>query len=346
MNYSVFIAVTVSVILLLCLAIVIYFQIYKRNINKALSNGGKPKHLIEPYKIVFVLIVMLVSVSIAVTSAAGLLNSNRYFQSERNFAQSISARTVYLNCSFAGEKIRRANAEDIDSISDILTQKYPARKFNVIAVYNCHGVMIDGHSVNLFAVDEKYCSFLGLDEMRDGAIYSDFDVSEKIELEICVTKTVGNGYESDRLERLTLNAENKIAENSLAAAVCEQELMPSASEGTAYFVNMNTFYDIASILLDKRIDNSDSLSKYEGLAGVCGIYICTESLSMVSPVSTALTSQGYNAYAIDDTFDNFEKAVRVSFIAFILSSVGLICLSAVNVYLTVKAVGKVGKSKG
>ena len=51
MNLALYITIATVIVLLLCLSVFIYFQIYKKNINKALKDKtANPKHMIEPYK--------------------------------------------------------------------------------------------------------------------------------------------------------------------------------------------------------------------------------------------------------------------------------------------------------
>ncbi|MBQ2774705.1 MAG: hypothetical protein IJF40_02285 [Clostridia bacterium] len=343
MSFSLFIIVTVSIILFLCLAVVIYFQIYKKNINKALSeNGNKPKHMIAPYKLVFVLIVFLLSFSITVTSVSGLLYSKEYFQFEKDTIENMENRIVYVDYSFKDNDIRALNSSDIDRIKQILSEKYSDKNIGVIPVYSsCSGITLNNQHVNLFAIDEENCAFLGLSEMQDNTAYFLNEKTDEAELGISVTQIVDNGFVSDRLEYLTLKAKDGVLDKSLVSVIQKENMTPSMLEEPICFVNMNTFYDITSILLDTEISGVADLDNYNELVALEGVYICVDGLSRVSSVSSALTQQNYKAYAPVDAFEDFEKTISTIFTVFILSSVGLVCLSAVNIYLILKAVNKI-----
>ncbi|MCM1364445.1 MAG: hypothetical protein NC122_09380 [Faecalibacterium sp.] len=336
MNLSPFIIVALLFVFLLFLIILIYFQIYKKNINKVLSEKeNKPKHMLEPYKLMFILIVLLISASITVTSIAGLMYSDSYFQNENDF----NSRTVYVDFLIDDNQIKKLDFADAENINDILTEKYRVHKCSVIPVYTCIGVTMN-EKVNLFAIDEKYCSFLGLKEMVTGTVYSSNELAENIELEINVTKMMNDGgFLSDKLEHITLKTNSQISDNSLET-VLKRNLTPSTQKMPTLFINMETFYNITSLLVDEKINNENDFASFGEIIYLEGIYIYADSLSLVSPINTTLSMNGYNAYALEDSFDNFEKAISTTFKIFICASSGLIFLSAVNIYLTIRAINK------
>ena len=336
MNFLPFIITAIVIVILLCLIVLIYFQIYKKNINKALSEMNKPKHMLEPYKLVFVLIVLLISASITVTSIAGLLYSNKYFQREKSF----NSHTVYVNYLYENGSGKKVDSSDTERLKSILLKKYPNHNFDIIPIYTCMGVLMNGKSVNLFAVDEKFCSLLGLKEMHTDTAYSSTKLPNTVKLDISVTKIVEGGFESNKLEHLELKTALGVSEELLSSAV-KQNSMPSMQEEPFVFVNMETFYEITSLLLDEKIESENDFSDYNELVFLRGIYVYSDRLSFASPVSTALSKENYNAYVLEDLFENFEKAISTTFKVFILSSASLVFLSAVNIYLTFRAIGKI-----
>ncbi len=347
MNISIPIIIAISVILLLCLAVFVYLKIYKKNINKALSeDGSKPKQMMSPHKLVFVLIVFLVSFSITVTSVAGLLYSKEYFSYEKAIAEDIASRTIFVDCNFENTSIRKMNHSDVDRIRNMISAKYPGRNINTIPVYDFNsGIYLDGSLVNLFAIDEKNCSFLGLNEMQDNTAYFLDKKMNKAEFDICVTKIVDGGFVSDKLEHLTLDAKGGVSEESLVSVIKKENMMPSEFEDPVCFVNMNTFYKMASIMLDADISGVSDLGDYSELAELEGVYICVDSLSCLSSVLSVLVEQKYNAHAPIDAFGDYEKTISTTFTIFILSSVGLVCLSAVNIYLVLRTSNQLKKKR-
>lgn len=343
MNFSMFILITVVAVLVLCLGVFIYFQVYKKNINKALNgNISKPKHMIEPYKIVFVMIVFLVSLAITLTSAAGLIYSKNYFSYERDTAENMASRTVYTDYNFENDDLRRVNSSDIERIRQILVQKFPGRNINVIPVYSiCSGIYLNGTHVNLFAFPKEYCSFFGLDKMQENTAYFYNAEEGKAEFQISVTKIVDNGFVSDKLENITFEAKNGVSKKSLLSVIEEENMTPSTREDPICFVTMDSFYKIASIMLETEVESEIELDEYSALISLEGIYICSDKLSSVNSISSILVQQNYNAYAPIDTFGDFEESISNIFIVFILSSVALICLSAVNIFITVKTAKRI-----
>ena len=343
MNFSLFILITVGAVFFLCLGVYVYFQIYKKNINKALNNNiNKPKHMLEPYKVVFVLVVFFVSLAITLTSVAGLIYSKNYFRYERDTAENMASRTVYVDYSFENDNLRCVNSSDIGKINQIIAQKYPGRNINVIPVYSaCSGIYLNDEHVNLFAFPKEYSSFFGLDQMQDNTAYFYNAEKSKAEFQICVTKIVDNGFVSDKLENLTFEAKNGVSKKSLFSVIEEENMTPSMREDPICFVTMESFYKIVSIMLETEINNETRLDEYNALIPLESIYICSDKLSSVNSISSTLVQQNYNAYAPIDTFGDFEESISNSFIVFILSSVALIFLSAVNIYITIKTVKRI-----
>ncbi len=145
MRFSSVVLITAAVILLLCLGVFIYLQIYKKHINRALQGGTQEtKRMIAPYKLVFVLIVFLVSSAIALTSVSGLIYAKNYFKYEKGTAENISGRTVFVDYSFESGTLRGVNTADAENIKQILTKKYPYKNINVIPVYRvCGGIYLN-----------------------------------------------------------------------------------------------------------------------------------------------------------------------------------------------------------
>ncbi len=343
MKISLFAVVTVFVVLLLCLMVFVYFQIYKKNINKALdSSCEKPRQMIEPYKIVYVLVVFLVSVAITVTGVAGLMYSEDYFQYEKDTMENEASRTVYINYHVESDGPRIVDSTDAETIKQIISQKYPAQSMEVIHVYGVNGgLFLNGRPVNIFAIPKEYSSFVGLDKMEDDTVYFNNEEYNQIEFQISVTKIVDGGFVSDKLEKMTFKAEKGISDKSLIATIKRENMTPSALEDPMCFVTMDTFYNIASVLVESEINSDKDLDKYKGVISTEGIYICVDRLSYVNSVSSTLIQQNYNAYAPIDAFEDFEKNISESFIILILSSVGLVVLSSVNIYFTIRTVKRI-----
>ncbi len=343
MNLALYITITTVIVLLLCLSVFVYFQIYKKNINKALNDkAGKPKHMIEPYKIVFVLVVFFVSLGITFTSVAGFMYSKDYFEYEKNTTENMAGRTIYVDYSFENVNLHRVNSADTVRIEQIITQKYPGRNIDIIPVYTfSSGVYLEDKRVNVYAIPKEFCSFLGLTEMQNDTAYFYNEEISQANFEICVTKIVENGFVSDKLEKLTFEAKNGASDKSLVSIIEKENMTPSMKEDPICFVTLNSFFKMASIMLETDIKNEADLDKYSELATLKGIYICCDKLSLVNSVSSTLVQQNYNAHTPIDTFGSFEKVLPNIFLVFILSSAGLVLISSVNIYLTIRTIKRI-----
>lgn len=343
MNLALYIAIVTTIVLFLCLIVFVYFQVYKKNINKALTDDtSKPKRMIEPYKIVFVLVVFLVSLGITFTSVAGFMYSKDYFEYEKNITENMTGRTVYVDYSFENVNLHRVNSSDTEKIEQIITQKYPGRNIDIIPVYAfTSGIYLENKRVNVYAIPKEFCSFLGLSEMQNDTAYFYNEEISQANFEICVTKIIENGFVSDRLEKLTFEAKNGVSDKSLVSIIEKENMTPSMREDPICFVTLDSFYKMASIMLETDINSEADLDKYSELATLKGIYICCDRLSLVNSVSSTLVQQSYNAHTPIDTFGDFERVLPNIFLVFILSSTGLVLISAVNIYLTIRTVKRI-----
>ncbi len=332
--------ITVAVVLFLCLFVFVYFHIYKKNINKALSEGAQsPRRMLEPYKIVFVFVVFLVSFAISVTGVAGLMYSKEYFKYEKDTVENMANRTLYIDSCTENGTYRKVTADDAEQIKQILTQKYPGKSISVIPVYGVNsGIYMDGRPVNVYAIPEEHSSFLGLSGMdKDVAYFSNKDIDNAV-FDICVTKIVDGGFVSDKTEKLTLDAQSGVSEKSIVSTIQKETMTPSALEDPTCFVTMETFYRIASMLVECEITTTEDLQNARGIIESRGIYICVDSLSHISSVASELVKLNYNAYAPEDAFEDFESAISAAFIVFILLSIALVCLSATNIFITIRTI--------
>lgn len=343
MNLALYITIATVIVLLLCLSVFVYFQIYKKNINKALNDKtGKPKHMIEPYKIVFVLIVFLVSLGITFTSVAGFMYSKDYFEYEKNTTENMAGRTIYVDYSFENVNLHRVNSEDTERIEQIITQKYPGRNIDIIPVYTfTSGIYLENERVNVYAIPKEFCSFLGLSEMQNDTAYFYNEEISLANFEISITKIVEGGFVSDKLEKLTFEAKSGVSDKSLVSIIEKENMTPSMREDPICFVTLDSFCKMASMMLETGIKSEVDLDKYSELTTLKGIYICCDRLSLVNSISSTLVQQSYNAHTPIDTFGSFEKVLPNIFLVFILSSTGLVLISAVNIYLTIRTIKRI-----
>ncbi|MDE6110858.1 MAG: hypothetical protein K2F65_02955, partial [Eubacterium sp.] len=291
--------------------------------------------------IVFLILVIFVSLAIALTSVAGLIYSKNYFRYEKDTAENMASRTLCVDYCFENDNLHAVHSSDIEKMNQILVQQFPGRNISVLPIYSISsGVYMNDKPVNLFAFPKEYGSFFGLDKMQDDIAYFYNEEKSKAEFQICVTKFVDNGYESDKLDSITFEAKNGISKKSLVSVI-EGKMLPSTRENSMCFVTMESFYKIVSIMFETEVKSEIELDEYSALVPIEGIYICSDKLSAVNSISSVLVQQNYNAYAPIDTFGDFEEAISYIFIVFILSSVALVFLSFVNIFITIKTAKRV-----
>ena len=95
--------------------------------------------------------------------------------------------------------------------------------------------------------------------------------------------------------------------------------------------------------INSKIENEQDFIEYEDLVKLEGIYICTNNLSGTNSVNSILSFNNYNAYTPIDTFRNFENTVSNLFIVFLLSSVILLLLTVINIFLSVNVARRMRK---
>jgi len=179
---------------------------------------------------------------------------------------------------------------------------------------------------------------LGLDDMRDGTAYFYKTEATTAEFDICVTKIVDGGFVSDKIEKLSLTTDGGVSEKSVVSTIERESMTPGALENPTCFVTTETFFDIVSVLIESDVTKTEDFRKAKGIIESRGIYVCVDSLTHISSVASELVKLNYNAYAPEDAFEDFESAISAAFIIFILLSISLVCLSAVNIFITVRTV--------
>ncbi|MDR1927144.1 MAG: hypothetical protein LBQ33_00720 [Oscillospiraceae bacterium] len=274
--------------------------------------------------------------SITITGIIGLLYARQYFQYEKDFLENVAMRTITVERYFGNQSVRSVSFTDVSELTRILDKEFPSTKTTVIPVYRPNtGFTVDESPINLFAVERSHSFLVDLDDMLDNTAYSISQQPKTIGLEISViTEITDNGFVSGVLERVILNTELGASRNT--PILSTQNFFPSMLEYPTFFVNMDTFHEIASIFLNREIvsmqDATDS-----GLISLQGIFVYVDDLRLVSAVASFLMEQDYSAAAPADAFDNFGETLSVAFMVFLLSSICLICMTTVNIILSFRS---------
>lgn len=274
-------------------------------------------------------------ISITITSVIGLLYARQYFQYRKDFVENISIRTVSVDASYEDSSLHAISPEDIAKIKFLLSSNLPNCKADVIPVYTCSGLNMNGTSINLFAIDSTQCYLTGLNNMVDNTAYFIKQQPSSMTIEISViTELNEEGFQSGKLERINLRTDKGVSKNTPLLTIQNQYLLPSISEIPTCFVNLNTFNNIVSTLLDQKVENINETITGNELVRVTGIFVCVDDLHLISNVSSLLTENNYRTYAPADAFDNFGETVSIGLFVFFLSSIVLLCMTTVNIVLS------------
>lgn len=277
--------------------------------------------------------IVIFLLTISIVMVIGLLYSRQYFQYEKDFLENIAIKTVRIDASFKDNSIKSVNSSDIKNIEKRLKQEYPNTNIKVIPVYTCIGTYINGSHVNIYAIDESNCFFIDLKTMTDETVYFTKKQSETIALEISVLEEVSGGFSSNELKPLIFKTAEGVSEKTPILS----ELMPSMKDDLTCFVNMETFKKISSIILSKEIQDVSEVSDESELIILSDIYVYVDDLYYINPISTFLAENNYRAYTPTNSFDDFNETISVTYSVFILSSLILLLIATINIFLSFKS---------
>jgi hypothetical protein len=275
--------------------------------------------------------------SVTVTSVIGLLFAKQYFQYEKDFLKNVAIHTITVDASFGNHTLRTVIPADAEDISQALKNEFPDAKIATIPVRtSAAGLSLNGEHLNLFALDQKHGFLVNLNQIEDKTAYFTTQQPKTIALEIsAVTEMRDGGFASSELERFLINTSMGVS--SKTPILTSKTMMPSMLEYPTCFVNTNTFCEIISILLKKDVKNIDEVTGNNDIIQLNGIFVYVDDLRLVSPVSTFLTEQSYRTYAPADSFEDFGETVSVMYIVFLLSSIVLLCITTLNIFLSFRS---------
>lgn len=275
-------------------------------------------------------------VSITVTSVIGLLYARQYFQYERDFLENVAMRTITVERYFGDHSVRPVSFADVSKLTEILDEELPNTEITVVPVYTTNtGITMDGGQINFFAIESDHSFMVNLDELIDNTAYFTRSQPSTVAIEIsAITEITDNGFVSGALERVILDTEIGLFKNT--PILSTQNIFPSMLDYPTLFVNMNTFHEIASIFLNRKIENIQDVTESD-LISLHGIFVYVDDLRLVSSVGSLLMKQDYSAVAPIDAFDDFEETLSVAFMVFLLSSIVLLCMTTINIFLSFRS---------
>ncbi|MCL2512977.1 MAG: hypothetical protein FWF08_03665 [Oscillospiraceae bacterium] len=201
-----------------------------------------------------------------------------------------AANFIKINWCNENNTVRALNESDIGMIEKFIDEEFAKKGFLCVPVYTCMGLGFNGGGLNLFAIDRNNGILAGLEkELEDNTVYFTEGQDETAEIDISVITFMDeNGFVSDRLEHIRLNAEAGVSAETPVISGQMQGMMPNP----ACFVNMETFGEIIAVLAS---DIGEGKSREAGLIRIEGIYLFAEDAKFVDfgAVSSFFEGNGY-----------------------------------------------------
>lgn len=105
MGFPIFIIALFAILLILVATVFVYFQVYKRHINKALvTTEGKRPSMIPPNKVAIVMTITVLLICIMISYFAGYVNAYKDYEEEAWSMSHSDIQTFYAEIKEVGEK--------------------------------------------------------------------------------------------------------------------------------------------------------------------------------------------------------------------------------------------------
>lgn len=277
--------------------------------------------------------VLIFLFTVTVVMVLGLLYARQYFQYKKDFTENLAMKTVRVDANFCEDTVQPMHTSDISVIESAMQQDFPNSGAKVIPVYTCAGIYKDGAHINLYAIEKGDSFFIGLEQMLDDTAYFLKKQPETVMLEVSVLKEVAGGFSSEKIKPLRLQTDDGVSEKTPVLST----LMPGMKEDLTCFVNMETFRRIISAALEENAETVAEAESHTELITISDIYVYAEDLQSVNTISEFLSAQNYRAYTPTDAFDDFNETISVTYTVFLLSSIILLCIATVNIFLSFRS---------
>ncbi|MFC4402520.1 hypothetical protein [Gracilibacillus xinjiangensis] len=105
MGFPIYIYALFAILLILVAAVIVYFQVYKRHINKALeATGGKRTSMVPPHRVAIVMTIIVLLIGILISYYAGYINAYKDYEEDAWVMQHSDIQTYYAEVKEIGER--------------------------------------------------------------------------------------------------------------------------------------------------------------------------------------------------------------------------------------------------
>jgi heme/copper-type cytochrome/quinol oxidase subunit 2 len=105
MGFPIYFLALFAIIIILVATVAVYFQVYKRHINKALGSAeGKRTSMVPPYRVAIVMTIIVLLIGILISYFAGYVNAYKDYEEDAWEMSHSDIQTFYAEVKEIGEK--------------------------------------------------------------------------------------------------------------------------------------------------------------------------------------------------------------------------------------------------
>lgn len=104
MGFPIYFLALIAILIIFVATVVVYFQVYKRHINKALgATEGKRTSMIPPYRVAIVMTLIVLLIGILISYFAGYVNAYKDYEEDAWVLSHSDIQTFYAEVKEVGE---------------------------------------------------------------------------------------------------------------------------------------------------------------------------------------------------------------------------------------------------
>ncbi len=105
MGFPIYFLALFAILIILVASVTVYFQVYKRHINKALeSTEGMRTSMVPPYRVAIVMTIIVLLIGILISYFAGYVNAYKDYEEDAWVMSHSDIQTFYAEVKEVGEK--------------------------------------------------------------------------------------------------------------------------------------------------------------------------------------------------------------------------------------------------
>ncbi|MGD6876458.1 hypothetical protein [Bacillus infantis] len=105
MVFPIYFFALIAIVMILIATVIVYFQVYKRHINKALgATEGKRTSMVPPYRVAIVMTIIVLLIGIFLSYLAGYVNAYKDYEEDAWVMPHSAIQTFYAEVKEVGDK--------------------------------------------------------------------------------------------------------------------------------------------------------------------------------------------------------------------------------------------------